>query len=449
MHHRAFRYRLYPDEGQERLFRQTAGSCRVVYNLALEQWRTFSRSGRSITYNAQANELPALKADLPWLRDVPSHCLQQALRDAHDAIQRFFKGETGYPRFRSKYRHASFRFPDPLQFEARQIGLDLPKAGLVPWIMHRPMTGKPKSVTVVREADAWYASVLCEIAEDLPEAAPATMAAEINALAVTGVDFGVEVPLAASDGTMLDLPKTPSRRSERKCRLQRTMKRQKRGSKNYAKTRRALARLEARQARRRRDTAHKAARCLLAGCDVLGLEALKIKNMTASAAGTIEEPGTNVAQKSGLNRSILDLSPGQFRLIAQWQAAKAGKRVVAVNPAYSSQECPECRHTSAANRPRRDLFCCERCGFSWHADTVAAINIEGRAREALRALAPRPAEDRSARRRTSGGSPRRAPRRASLRSGKRTEQGAALAPQAGKPRRLRRGEVPRSGMPEA
>jgi putative transposase len=455
-HHKAFRFRLYPDAAQEALFRKTAGCCRVVYNVALEQRRVFGGPryvgpNRNFGYNAQRAELKDLKVELPWLREVPHHCIQEALVDLDVAFQKFFKGESGYPRFRSKHRRDSFRFPDPLQFNvaameimpARQhdrrdaltgeppvrfghVGVALPKAGLVPWVLHRGIVGTPKSITVSRQADAWYASVLCELPDALPEPKPLA-----DELVVKAADLGAAKSVATSDGAHLDLPKTSPRRAERKRRLQRKMARRKRGSKNREKARRSLARFEGHGARRRKDAAHKTARHLLCDCDVLVFEALKIKNMTASAAGAVEEPGVNVAQKSGLNRSMLDVAWGQLRRTSEWQAAKLGKRVLTVSSAHSSQDCPACDHRAAANRPSRDLFLCERCAYRGHADDVAALNLKGRGKRRLRELAhaalrPEPAGASPVRRRTFGGSPRRAPRPAPLGSGKMMKSGDAV-----------------------
>jgi transposase len=107
-------------------------------------------------------------------------------------------------------------------------------------------------------------------------------------------------------------------------------------------------------------------------------EALKIKNMTASAKGTLEEPGTNVAQKAGLNRAILEVGWGTIMRYTAEAAARTGSTVIKVPVAYSSQTCPSCRHVSAANRPERSRFVCLSCGHTGHADQVAAENLLAR-----------------------------------------------------------------------
>jgi putative transposase len=108
---------------------------------------------------------------------------------------------------------------------------------------------------------------------------------------------------------------------------------------------------------------------------VIYLEDLRVGNMTASARGTVDDPGSNVAQKAGLNRAILDVSPGETRLQFQYKMRRKGGAVVLVNPAYTSQRCAECGHTDAANRPDRDTFVCVSCGHAACADHNASANI--------------------------------------------------------------------------
>ena len=111
------RFRLDLLEHQAALCSRTAGSCRWLWNLALEQRSMAWSQGRhSVGFAAQCAELPSLKAAVPWLQEAPSHCLQQTLRDLDQAFQRFFAGQAGYPVFHRKFQRASFRFPDPKPF---------------------------------------------------------------------------------------------------------------------------------------------------------------------------------------------------------------------------------------------------------------------------------------------------------------------------------------------
>jgi putative transposase len=120
---RAYRFRLYPTEFQEELFRRYVGSCRWLYNLALEQRELFSRRGRSIGYNDQAAELKTLKADeaFAWLAETPNQCLQQVLMDLQKAFTNFFEGRASYPKRRKKFENDAFRFPALEQKAIRKV----------------------------------------------------------------------------------------------------------------------------------------------------------------------------------------------------------------------------------------------------------------------------------------------------------------------------------------
>ena len=105
--------------------------------------------------------------------------------------------------------------------------------------------------------------------------------------------------------------------------------------------------------------------------ETVALEDLKVKAMTRSAKGSIEAPGTRVAQKAGLNRAILATGWGELRAMFAYKATTT----ITVNPAYTSQTCPRCGHVAAENRRSQAHFQCTRCGFEDDADCNAAKNI--------------------------------------------------------------------------
>ena len=106
------------------------------------------------------------------------------------------------------------------------------------------------------------------------------------------------------------------------------------------------------------------------------VEDLQVKNMSASNKGTKVKPGKRVAQKTGLNRAILDASPFELRRQLKYKTQWRGGLLVSVPPQNTSRKCPECQHTAAENRKRQAKFACVECGFSAHADYVGAVNIK-------------------------------------------------------------------------
>lgn len=364
----AYKFRVYPDAEQERLFRRTAGSCRLVYNLCLEQrkmaWNRLNPT--SISHIDQHKELKDLKEYLPFLKEVPHHCLQQAVTDLQKAYLNFFKGRAFYPKPRKKFENESFRFPDPKQIFVRDDAIFLPKAKWVKIVLHRPIVGTIKNITVKADGDHWYASIQVE-----QEVTEPVVGEKIE----RAMDLGVIKPVVMDNGEVFELPRMSDKEKRKEEALQKHIARRKKGSKNQLRARRDYRRFKARIARRRRDIKHKVTTQIVESCTVLYLEDLKIKNMTASARGTVEEPGKNVAQKAGLNRSILDVSPYETRMQLEYKMRRKGGKIIYVHPAYTSQRCSACDHVDASNRSERDVFSCVSCGHTACADHNAAQNI--------------------------------------------------------------------------
>ena len=370
------RFRLDLNEGQAGLCSRTAGICRFLRNLALEQRSLAWKHGKhSVGWAAQDAELKSLKQAASWIAEAPHHCLQQTLWDLDRAFQNFFAGRAAYPTFQKKFAHDSFRFPDPKQFQVDEVRqrIKLPKLGWVPYRnglgRHAlKLAGTVKSITVAREGRHWFASILCEqeVAEPQPVLGPAV-----------GVDLGVAQAITLSTGRVLPVRGKTKAEERRQARLQRAFDCKKKGSRNRAKARTRLAEFQARISRRRRDSINKATTMLAKSHSLVVLEDLRVKGMTASAAGTIEAPGENVRQKAGLNRVILDKGWGEIRRQLDYKTRWYGSKLVVVPPAYTSQRCsaPGCGHTEEGNRTSQARFCCLKCGHTENADLNAAKNI--------------------------------------------------------------------------
>ena len=242
-------------------------------------------------------------------------------------------------------------------------------------------TGEVRSVTFSCSGGDWYASFLmkADIAE-LP-AAPEN--------SIVGVDVGVVQFVSTSDGQQFPPGMDYSRELDRLAKLQRQQARmvgpvrsRRKASKNWIKQQHRVQKQHARIANKRRHYIECISKNLAQSYRTVAIEDLKVKNMTASAKGDAEKPGKNVAQKAGLNRSILNGGFFAFRtrLTAKVTARKGA--VIAVNPAYSSQTCAACGHVDSENRPDQATFLCTACGHRNNADVNAAQNI------LLRALSP-------------------------------------------------------------
>jgi putative transposase len=282
------------------------------------------------------------------------------------------EGRAGYPRFKpySRFSQVTFVDGDGAKWHPADSGrwarARFQAVGTVKVRQHRCLRGTVKTLQLKREHRRWYVIVVTETEAVLKAASGRKV----------GVEMGIARFLTTSDGEIVANPRFLATAQDTIGDLQRREDRARRGSGNRERLRRKLAREYRRVRNQRRDFHHKTARALADACDVIALEHLHIANMTRSAAGTIEEPGRHVAQKSGLNTSILDAGWGLFIGILAGKAEEAGRRLILVNPAGTSLECHLCG--ARCNRPRQDTVICPRCG-PCDADVNAARNIYARA----------------------------------------------------------------------
>jgi putative transposase len=398
---RAFKFRAYPTRPQQgRAVGLLRDHC-DLYNAALQErrdaWRMRMVSVRYSDQSAQLREIRAADPDGQGRHSFTAQ--QQTLRRLDATFRAFFRrakateerqrrakrqarkdgaevkntdGKVGYPRFKPypRFNQVLFVAGDGAKWEPAGGGhwayTTFQAVGRIKVNQHRPVTGRVKALQLKREHRRWYVIVVAEAeAEPLPSTGRAV-----------GVDVGVARFLTTSDGVVVANPRFLAAAQDRIARLQRRKQRALLGSGNRKRLRRALAKEWRKVRNQRRDFHHKTARVLVDTYDAIALEALRINNLTASARGTVEEPGQNVRQKAGLNRSILDAGWGQFTSILVAKAESAGRRVVRVDPSYTSRDCHACG--SRCTRPRQDTVICPNCGAQ-DADLNGARNIATRA----------------------------------------------------------------------
>jgi putative transposase len=211
----------------------------------------------------------------------------------------------------------------------------------------------------------------CEVADPKPSSLP-----------VVGIDRGVSVFAALSDGTLIEPANHGKRALRALARAQRKLARKKQGSNNRRKQVRRLARLHRRVANARKDFLHKQSTIIAKSHGVVVLEKLGIRNMVRLARGTFDQPGTHVRAKSGLNRAILDQGWGMFGRFLGYKLPERGGVVNEVPARNSSRECSSCGLVDERNRSGA-RFLCIGCGHVEHADTNAAKVIKRRRDTAL------------------------------------------------------------------
>jgi putative transposase len=364
---KTYKYKLKPTPEQERMLERTLMLCRHVYNAAIgERQEAWRMRGVSVSYYQQKAELPGIKEAMPEYGEVNSQVLQDVVLRVDRAFQAFFQrvknGETpGYPRYHGRDRYNSFTCPQVGEHGGARLDngfLVLSKIGRVAVRWSRPLEGTPKTVTISREADGWYVCFSCA---DVPtQPLPATGQQ-------TGIDLGIEAFATLSNGTRIFHPGW-YRKAERALKTaQRRVARRKKGSNRRRKAVALLAKAHQKVKRQRRDFHHKTSLSLVRENDTIYHEDLQVRNMI---------------KNHRLAKSIQDAGWSAFLIILAYKAACAGRRVVAVDPAFTSQHCSGCGVMVAKGLSVR-WHACPDCGTSLHRDHNAARNIE-RAGQALR-----------------------------------------------------------------
>jgi len=360
------RYRAYPTREQEATLLRHCSDARYVWNLAVEQhawWKPGRKSGPG--YLEQSRQLTAARADSPWLAAGSQTVQQQALRDFNRAMRNFFKGTHRRPAWRKKGQDEGFRVVavkpgDVRRLNRRWAQVKVPKVGWVRFRLSRPDVPAAKSYRVTFRNGLWHVAFAV-----IPEPVPGTGD-------VIGIDRGVVITAALSDGRTLNCPQLTVKERARIRKHQRRAARAPRGSQEKAAEYAKVARMKAREADRRKDRAEKTSTELARCYDVIRFEKLNIRNMTASAKGTVERPGKNVAQKAGLDRAILAQGWGALRRRTE---DKAPGRVQDVPAQYTSLRCSACGWIDKNSRKSQAGFVCSSCGFTCNADVNAAVNV--------------------------------------------------------------------------
>ena len=359
-------FRLYPgdEDTANRLLRIWDG-CRFAWNEVKEAYEIqyAYACGRPIDAPVFFNLGKAfrqLRDDVPWLQELPYNVVRYALKYQAEAWQGFLDGERGYPKWKNRYGDPSITIPDYVRI--RDSRLAVPKVG---WLRISRRGGnaygdeKPVKAVIRRSGKRWYTIITYRL-ED--------WVAPDNGRSI-GVDCNVR-QVADSGGEIHRAPDL-ARLEAKERRHRRALSWKKKGSRRRANARRKVTRAARRVKMARRDWQHQVSRRIVRKGSTVVVEALHTRGMTASAKGTVDEPGRNVRAKAGLNREILATGWGSLCSMLEYKA----KKLVAVNPAYTSQTCSACGVADAGSRRSQAEFRCVACGHAQNADINAARNI--------------------------------------------------------------------------
>ncbi|MBA2951714.1 RNA-guided endonuclease InsQ/TnpB family protein [Streptomyces himalayensis] len=386
------RFRMYPRREQEQQMLLRCAHARYVWNLAVEQhshWRRGRKPAPS--FAEQCRQLTEARAENEWLRQGNADVQQQALKDFTKAKSARFTSGFGKPTWRKKYVHEGFRvigtdrlpeFDDDgspklnaktgeqvmgrsvvvQKLNRKRAQVKVPGCGWVRFRLTRAVLPVAKTFRVNYRNGQWHIAFAV-----IPEPIPAPGTSE-----AIGIDRGVTITAALSDGRKLNCPQLTVKERAQIRKYQRRAARATKGSPEKTAEYAKVARLKAREANRRKDWCEKTSTMLAQSYDVIRFEKLNVKNMTRSAKGTVEQPGKNVRAKAGLNRGILAQGWG---LLRQRTEHKAPGRVQDVPAPYTSLRCSACGWIDKNSRKSQAEFICSSCGFTCNADENAATNV--------------------------------------------------------------------------
>ena len=369
---KAYKFKLRTNRKFTENAQKTLNVCRELYNASIEERRNAHKYNLSITakphlskikvsYKTQANQLPEIKELRDDLKHTYSQVLQDVLKRSEKAFDGFFRRcktnqKAGYPRFKGKGRYNSFTYPQS-GFKLEGDKLYLSKIGSVRVRLSRIVEGWIKTCTIRRESDGWY--VIFTVEPNQSKYIPKTRQN-------VGIDVGLETFATMSDGSTIANPRFFRESEEELAKAQQKLSTKRKGSGKRQAAKKVVSKIHRKIRNQRIDFAYKEVNNLLKKYDAIGLEKLNVKGLL----------------KSNLAKSISDVAWSTFTSILVCKAGDAGRKVVFVNPKYTSTDCSCCGHRKKLTLADR-IYNCEKCGLSINRDLNAAKNIQVRAEPRL------------------------------------------------------------------
>ena len=347
-----YRFRLYPNRKQKEFLNRQIGHCRFVYNQLLEiAINDFKTKGKKWNFYEYKKLLPKLKEQYPFLKEANSQSLQEAVRWLDRAFKNFFKGLSGFPKFKKKKRTNAVVIPQHFKIEGNRVKIPKLKTP-IKFKKHREIEGKIKSISIVRTPTGkYYLNVLVD--REIKPLPPTDK--------VVAVDVGLTHFATLSTGEKIENPRYLERTLRRIKRLQRKLSRKVKGSKNYQKLAKRLAKLYEKVKNQRDDFLHKLSKKLIGDNQAVIVEDLGVKELL---------------EKGNLSRQIADASWRRFISFLEYKAKWYGRILIKVNRYFpSSKLCSVCGYKKGDLKLSDRKWKCPKCGTLHDRDINAATNL--------------------------------------------------------------------------
>jgi len=355
---KAYKFRFYPTQEQEKRLSVEFGNARFIWNHALSmRTKAYKRRKENMNYVSLNKHVTKLKktSRYDWISQSTACVLTQKLIDLDTAFKNFFSGRASYPKFKKKLHAQSVRY----QLDQRQIDrtyeagefLKLPKLGEINIRWSQIPQGTPKMATVSKTATGkYFVSFACEV-EVMEKAKTGLM---------IGVDIGIKDVVVTSDGWFSGSPKYTYQYQRKLKKEQRKLSRKTKGSNRWNKQRLVVAKIHEKITNSRKDFLHKLTTKLIQEHDVIAIEDLNVKGMVKNRK---------------LSKAVSDIGMFELKRQLEYKANWYGKTIIQIDRWFpSTKTCSDCGQIHNMKLSDRTMNC--DCGFSLDRDWNAAINIK-------------------------------------------------------------------------
>lgn len=363
-------FRLYPSRTQANKMHYWRRLHKDLYNACVEHRKTsYKKFGKSVNYFDQQNCLPDFKECWIEYKELGSHALQDTVKRVDFAFNRFFRLESGYPKFKSSRHYRGWTYPCTQGWKACTNGrngyLKISNLGNIKMRGQARDWGKAKTCTIIFKQGKWYASITVDCI-------PTRLQTDTGAI---GLDFGTHYAIADSNGNTIENPRFVKKAQSKINQIAKTSRRKRppsrkgKPSRRWKKANKAIAKIQSKVARQRQDWQQKVSTQIVKSNSLVATEKLNIKGMTRKA----KKGSKRKRQKTGLNRSLLDVGIGNLKRLIKYKVTEAGGVYIEIptQKVKPSQTCPNCGHQKKKSLAER-VHHCDKCGYQCDRDVAAA-----------------------------------------------------------------------------
>jgi len=358
--YKAFKYRIYPNQKQSVLINKHIGSCRWIYNYALnKKVEAYKKDKTKLSRFDISKDLPQLKKneETSWLKETNSQALQMSLKNMDEAFTKFFRDKKGFPKFKSKHNNRqSFNIPQNIKVDWENMKVSVPKIKDIKFALDRVAEGEIKSATISRTPTGkYFISILVDTGIKEPKKH------KIKEETSVGIDLGIKEFAITSHGEKFGNPKFLKNDLRKLKKLQKRASKRAKGSNNREKENLKVAILHEKIANKRRDFLHKLSTKLVRENQTICLEDLSVENMV---------------KNHKLAQAIQDCSWSKFNEYLEYKARWTGVNIVRIGRFEpSSKMCSNCGKINNELTLKDREWKCESCDSFHDRDVNAAKNI--------------------------------------------------------------------------